>query len=999
MLNSTNNKEKKEAFMDLDNIDLSEYNHVINNSYSSDEDDDEEVSSSCDSNNDNINDNNNNNDKINDNNKDNIIDNNKDNIIDNHKDNIIDNHKDNIIDNHKDNIIDNHKDNINDNGNNNNDNSNSNDDIVGARTNNDSTKNKADITSDSVCITVKGSDKTFNSNGNECEEKSKNKVDIIGGSNNYGSKDPYDEKKSTEEVHSNGVNINDDNNNINNSSCSGNKNNINSNSNNKNSNNDSNKKNSNCNYTSNSRKMSANSSYAYARIKTNDCNNSLYKCKIEKNITIKKLKKSLNKLLNNEDEYRIIYRGRLLKDVETLSKYDIKFNDILYAIKLNRKRSGNDAVLDSGITSSQLSTIGDEYNDVGKLSQNDNISKLISSMFDNSDFLKSIMDSNKQLQKLREKNSDLHHMLNDSQALKQSFEMIKNPSLMKELMRNTDRAISNIEAIPGGFNTLRRMYHNIQEPMYAANDISNENKKNKVKHYDLNSSSPPTSEAFPNPWASKDNNSKNGRNSSNDLNKYLFMNNSLFNNTSDIFKANKKSNSNANKDADSNGGERVSWNSNNNGINGISNTNGNKDINGNNSMNGINNLLKSNIFDMLQKYQNPLINKADNTKIEKKSFTTTDNKAVDSKNLENSKNYLNMFSNGLPNSGLPNSGLLNNGLLNNGLLNSGLLNSARLNNGLTNGGPPNYDQFNNNLFNNIVDQNRRNENAGVTNMLNQIILNLSKNMNVNNSGSNMNTSSDMLNGMSMLNSMSNIMNPLYNDNINNNNNKAENTGSNDSSKTHINTDPSSDVQGVNNCVELMRNRKNANEYLDSNITSDNYKNCQNKETLEKGNCFNLLTHNINKDTNSIYSNSILEKNRCDNTNNKNSSPLNISTNNQVNNLNMVDDPDSTKLSMPISITTATGSANTTSTTTSTTAATNTATNNNNNNNNISTSSSSSGIAQEQLYFQKLYEEQINSLKVMGFTDTQKCLKALVDAKGNIDSAIDILVNETNENEN
>lgn len=35
-------------------------------------------------------------------------------------------------------------------------------------------------------------------------------------------------------------------------------------------------------------------------------------------------------------------------------------------------------------------------------------------------------------------------------------------NLMREYMRNSDRAISNIEALPGGFNALRRLYENVQ---------------------------------------------------------------------------------------------------------------------------------------------------------------------------------------------------------------------------------------------------------------------------------------------------------------------------------------------------------------------------------------------------------------------------------------------------------------------------------------------------------------------------------------------------------
>lgn len=40
--------------------------------------------------------------------------------------------------------------------------------------------------------------------------------------------------------------------------------------------------------------------------------------------------------------------------------------------------------------------------------------------------------------------------------------------MMQEMMRNQDRALSNLESIPGGYNALRRMYTDIQEPMLNA---------------------------------------------------------------------------------------------------------------------------------------------------------------------------------------------------------------------------------------------------------------------------------------------------------------------------------------------------------------------------------------------------------------------------------------------------------------------------------------------------------------------------------------------------
>lgn len=50
----------------------------------------------------------------------------------------------------------------------------------------------------------------------------------------------------------------------------------------------------------------------------------------------------------------------------------------------------------------------------------------------------------------------------------QTMELARNPAMMQEMMRNQDRALSNLESIPGGYNALRRMYTDIQEPMFSA---------------------------------------------------------------------------------------------------------------------------------------------------------------------------------------------------------------------------------------------------------------------------------------------------------------------------------------------------------------------------------------------------------------------------------------------------------------------------------------------------------------------------------------------------
>ena len=92
----------------------------------------------------------------------------------------------------------------------------------------------------------------------------------------------------------------------------------------------------------------------------------------------------------------------------------------------------------------------------------------IQSLMNNPEFMRSMIMSNPQMRDLVDRNPELGHVLNDPSILRQTLEAARNPELMREMMRNTDRAMSNIESMPEGFNHLRRMYENVQEPLMNA---------------------------------------------------------------------------------------------------------------------------------------------------------------------------------------------------------------------------------------------------------------------------------------------------------------------------------------------------------------------------------------------------------------------------------------------------------------------------------------------------------------------------------------------------
>lgn len=100
------------------------------------------------------------------------------------------------------------------------------------------------------------------------------------------------------------------------------------------------------------------------------------------------------------------------------------------------------------------------------------------------------------------------------------MELARNPSMLQELMRSHDRALSNLESIPGGYSALRRMYRDIQEPMLAAATngrnpfaalVENSNSSNQDAQNPQQGQE--NRDPLPNPWGQSPNDSGTGQQS------------------------------------------------------------------------------------------------------------------------------------------------------------------------------------------------------------------------------------------------------------------------------------------------------------------------------------------------------------------------------------------------------------------------------------------------------------------------------------------------------
>ncbi|XP_065606232.1 ubiquilin-4 isoform X2 [Cyrtonyx montezumae] len=131
---------------------------------------------------------------------------------------------------------------------------------------------------------------------------------------------------------------------------------------------------------------------------------------------------------------------------------------------------------------------------------------LVQNMMSNPDLMRQMIMANPQMQQLMERNPEISHMLNNPELMRQTMELARNPAMMQEMMRNQDRALSNLESIPGGYNALRRMYTDIQEPMFsAAREQFGNNPFSSLTGNSESSSSQPlrteNREPLPNPWS------------------------------------------------------------------------------------------------------------------------------------------------------------------------------------------------------------------------------------------------------------------------------------------------------------------------------------------------------------------------------------------------------------------------------------------------------------------------------------------------------------------
>uniref|UniRef100_U3INF3 Ubiquilin 4 n=2 Tax=Anas platyrhynchos TaxID=8839 RepID=U3INF3_ANAPP len=228
-----------------------------------------------------------------------------------------------------------------------------------------------------------------------------------------------------------------------------------------------------------------------------------------------------------QDQLVLIFAGKILKDGDTLNQHGIKDGLTVHLVIKTPQNSSAAPVTEAehfslagfgGITGlGNLGMGSANFMELQQQMQRQLMSNpemlsqimenpLVQNMMSNPDLMRQMIMANPQMQQLMERNPEISHMLNNPELMRQTMELARNPAMMQEMMRNQDRALSNLESIPGGYNALRRMYTDIQEPMFSAarEQFGNNPFSSLTGNSDSSSSQPlrtENREPLPNPWS------------------------------------------------------------------------------------------------------------------------------------------------------------------------------------------------------------------------------------------------------------------------------------------------------------------------------------------------------------------------------------------------------------------------------------------------------------------------------------------------------------------
>lgn len=206
---------------------------------------------------------------------------------------------------------------------------------------------------------------------------------------------------------------------------------------------------------------------------------------IDEDAPVKEFKNMVaTKFKATSEQLCLIFAGKIIKDEGTLQTHNIKDKFTVHVV-IKSKTPNSNGTESASSNSNRLYTSMNPNANSPDLTQLQNQMQaeflrnpeLLAQVLDNPMIqwimedpqgMSTLLASNPQMQELMDSHPEINYMLNNRDLLRQTMDLARNPSALQELMRTHDRALNNLESMPGGYDALQRMYRDIQEPIYNA---------------------------------------------------------------------------------------------------------------------------------------------------------------------------------------------------------------------------------------------------------------------------------------------------------------------------------------------------------------------------------------------------------------------------------------------------------------------------------------------------------------------------------------------------
>jgi ABC-type dipeptide/oligopeptide/nickel transport system ATPase subunit len=198
--------------------------------------------------------------------------------------------------------------------------------------------------------------------------------------------------------------------------------------------------------------------------------------------------------VESSSSIKLIFKGRFLKDESDLEMNGLQDGSVIHVMSSTSNSQAAQAA--SGVPQvDELEEAGDRDHDSLSASRSTGLQ----------DLMQSLGPGNTELEDMMESNPEMRAMMQDPEQMRTMMNIASNPQLRLEYMRNMDRALSNIESLPGGFNALASMMHDIPQPNVERGESEQRTQEINNPFFRLFShghASTVNENPMPNPWQS-----------------------------------------------------------------------------------------------------------------------------------------------------------------------------------------------------------------------------------------------------------------------------------------------------------------------------------------------------------------------------------------------------------------------------------------------------------------------------------------------------------------